>query len=446
MFGVAAVLVLVALNGFFVATEFAIVAVRRSRLEQLAAQGNPSARVATDVVRHLDAYIAACQLGITMASLGLGWVGEPALAHLVEPAMEALVGRFAPAASHAVSGAVSFTLITGLHIVVGELAPKGLALQKTDGTALWVARPIRAFYLMFRWPVTLLNAVGNATLRLVGLQPASEREPVHSPQELGYLLAGTQQAGGLEPAEARIASRALWFADRTAGSLMTPRTEVDAIPAGIGLPQLLAEVATTRHTRLPVYRNGLDDLVGVLHVHDLFAVLDRPPERFDLGALVRPVLVAPESLTADDLLERMQARRRQLAVVVDEYGSTAGIVTIEDLVEALVGPIDEEPALGSTPGAGLADHGRATDGSLLLDGLTDLTDFAERTGLVVDPDLYHLVKTLGGLVMAQLGRVPIPGDQVTLQGRVLRVEAMDGYRVATVRLLPAAPPTDPDRR
>src|SRR6266542_967184 len=268
-------------------------------------------------------------------------------------AVQVLVGRFAPAASHAVSGAVSFTLITGLHIVVGELAPKGLALQKTDGTALWVARPIRA----------------------------------------------------------------LWFAERTAGSLMTPHTEVDAIPAGIGLPQLLAEVATTRHTRLPVYRNGLDDLVGVLHVHDLFAVLDR-----------------------------MQARRRQLAVVVDEYGSTAGIVTIEDLVEALVGPIDEEPALGSTPGAGLADHGRATDGSLLLDGLTDLTDFAERTGLVVDPDLYHLVKTLGGLVMAQLGRVPIPGDQVTLQGRVLRVEAMDGYRVATVRLLPAAPPTDPDRR
>ena len=246
MFGVAAVLVLVALNGFFVATEFAIVAVRRSRLEQLAAQGNSAAQVATDIVRHLDAYIAACQLGITMASLGLGWVGEPALAHLVEPAMEALVGRFAPAASHAVSGAVSFALITVLHIVVGELAPKGLALQKTDATALWVARPIRAFYRVFRWPVNILNAVGNATLRLVGLEPATEHDPVHSPQELRYLLAGTQQAGGLEPAEARIASRALWFADRTVGSLMTPRTEVDAIPAGIGLPQLLAEVAATR--------------------------------------------------------------------------------------------------------------------------------------------------------------------------------------------------------
>ena len=442
MFGVAAVLVLVALNGFFVATEFAIVAVRRSRLEQLAAQGNASARVAVDIVRHLDAYIAACQLGITMASLGLGWIGEPALARLVEPAMAALVGHFAPAASHAVSGAVSFALITGLHIVAGELAPKGLALQKTDGTALWVARPIRAFYVVFRWPVTALNALGNATLRLVGLQPATEREPVHSPQELGYLLVGTQQAGELEPAEARIASRALWFADRTAGSLMTPSTEVDAIPAAIGLPELLAQVASSRHTRLPVYRHNLDEVVGVVHVHDLFAVLDQPPERFDLQGLVRPVLTVPESLAADDLLERMQAQRRQLAVVVDEYGSTAGIVTIEDLVEALVGPIDEEPALGDRRAS---DKGAAADGSLLLDGLTDLTEFAERTGLVVDPDLYHLVKTLGGLVMARLGRVPAPGDQVTLQGRVLRVEAMDGHRVATVRLLPPEPSAGPGR-
>ena len=444
MFGVAAVLVLVALNGFFVATEFAIVAVRRSRLEQLAAQGNPAARAATDIVHHLDAYIAACQLGITMASLALGWVGEPALAHLVEPPMEALVGRFAPAASHAVSGAVSFALITGLHIVLGELAPKGLALQRTDGTALWVARPIRAFYRVFRWPVTMLNALGNAALRLVGLQPATEREEVHSPQELRYLLAGTQQAGGLEPAEARIASRALELADRTVGSLMTPRTEVDAVPVGIGRNELLERVAATRHTRLPVYRDGLDDLVGVLDVHDLFTVLNQPPAAFDLARLLRPLLVVPESLAADDLLERMQAQRRQLAAVIDEYGSTAGIVTIEDLVEALVGPIDEEPALGAALTDALAGDGRAGAAGSLLDGLTDLTDFAERTGVVVDPAVRHVAKTLGGLVMARLGRVPAPGDQVTYRGRTLRVEAMDGHRVATVRLLPPGPPADHD--
>src|SRR5215218_3290579 len=218
MFGVAAVLVLVALNGFFVATEFAIVAVRRSRLAQLAAE----------VVGHLDAYIAACQLGITMASLALGWIGEPALAHLIEPPMRALVGRFAPEAAHA----VAVTLITGLHIVVGELAPKGLALQRTDATALWVARPIRAFYLVLRWPITALNAVGNAALRAVGLPAAGSHEQVHSPQELRYLVAGAQQAGGLEPAEALIASRALAFAERTVGSLMTPRTRVDAVPLG----------------------------------------------------------------------------------------------------------------------------------------------------------------------------------------------------------------------
>ena len=196
MFGLAAVLVLVLLNGFFVATEFAIVAVRRSRLAQLADQGNTAAQVASDIVGHLDAYIAACQLGITMASLALGWVGEPALAHLIQPPMEALAGRLAPQAAHAAAVAVAFTLITGLHIVVGELAPKGLALQRTDATTLWIARPIRAFYLVFRWPITALNAVGNAALRLVGLPAAGSHEQVHSPQELRYLVAGTQQAGG----------------------------------------------------------------------------------------------------------------------------------------------------------------------------------------------------------------------------------------------------------
>src|SRR5829696_9526734 len=319
MFGVAAVLVLVALNGFFVATEFAIVAVRRSRLAQLADQGNTTARVAAEVVGHLDAYIAACQLGITMASLALGWIGEPALAHLIQPPMAALVGRFAPQAAHGVAVAVAFTLITGLHIVVGELATKGLALQRTDATALWVARPIRAFYLVLRWPITALNAVGNAALRLVGLPAAGSHEQVHSPQELRYLVAGAHQAGGLEPAEARIASRALAFAERTVGSMMTPPTRVDAIPLGIAREQLLARVAASRHSRLPIYRDSLDDLVGVLHVHDLFA-----------------------------LLQRMQAEGRQLAVVIDEYGSTAGIVTIQDLVEALVGPIQDEPALGAT--------------------------------------------------------------------------------------------------
>ena len=206
--GLLAILVLVLVNAFFVATEFAIVAVRRSRLEQLAREGDARARLANQVVGHLDAYIAACQLGITMASLALGWIGEPALAHLLAPPIERLAGSWAPAAAHGIAVGIAFTVITGLHIVAGELAPKGIALRHPEATALWIARPLRLFYLVFRWPITGLNAVGNATLRVIGLQPATALEMVHSAEELALLVQTSQRAGAVEASEARIASRA----------------------------------------------------------------------------------------------------------------------------------------------------------------------------------------------------------------------------------------------
>src|SRR5215207_6612669 len=211
LLGLLAVVVLVLANGFFVATEFAIVAVRRSRLEQLAAEGHASATAAKEVVGHLDAYIAACQLGITMASLALGWLGEPALAGLVEPPLEYVVGQFAPTAAHGVAVGISFAVITALHIVIGELAPKGLALQRPEATALWIARPIQIFYVLFRWPITLLNAVGNGVLKLIGLDPTTGHEMVHSVDELRLLVNASQQGGTVEESEARIASRAFEF-------------------------------------------------------------------------------------------------------------------------------------------------------------------------------------------------------------------------------------------
>src|SRR5215207_6247551 len=205
VFGIAAVFVLVLANGFFVATEFAIVAVRRSRLAQLVEEGRAGAAAATAVVGHLDAYIAATQFGITLASLALGWIGEPALAHLLEPALSIVMGGFAPAAAHGVAIGVAFALITGLHIVIGELAPKGLALQSPEITTLWVARPIQIFHAVFKWPITALNAVGNGTLRLFGFAPASGHEMVHSVEELRLLVTGMQQAGVVDVAEAQIA-------------------------------------------------------------------------------------------------------------------------------------------------------------------------------------------------------------------------------------------------
>jgi putative hemolysin len=437
--GLVAVALLVLANGFFVATEFAIVAARRSRLEQLAAAGHPTAQAARDIVGHLDAYIAACQLGITMASLALGWIGEPAFAHLIEPPLERLVGQFAPVAGHGLSAGIAFALITALHIVIGELAPKGFALQRPEGTALWVARPMQLFYLLFRWPITALNAVGNGVLRLFGLRPAAGHEMVHSVEELRLLVTGMQEAGVVEASEARIASRAFQFGDLTAGALMTPRTEIEAVPITAGRDVLLARARSTSHSRLLVYEGSLDNVVGVLHVRDLFKVLDAPPEAFDLRTLLRPVLVAPASKPADDLLDEMRAARRQMALVVDEYGGTAGIVTLENLVEALVGRIEEESTLEGDVILATAPQVE-TDGSLVLDGLTRLDEFEEMTGLRVEREMHEAVETLGGLVMTGLGRLPVVGDEVTTAGRTLRVEQLDGRRVALVRLLPSRPP------
>src|SRR5215203_2338376 len=260
--GLVAVFVLVLANGFFVATEFAIVAVRRSRLEQLVDEGRAGASAAKVVVGHLDAYIAATQFGITLASLALGWIGEPALAHLLEPAFVVLAGDFAPAAAHGVAIGVAFALITGLHIVIGELAPKGLALERPEMTTLWVARPIQVFHAIFKWPISALNAVGNGTLKLFGLAPASGHEMVHSVEELRLLVTGMQEAGVVDAAEARIARRAFGFGELTAGSLMTPRTEIEAVPVIATLEELLRIAETTRRHRLPVYEGSLDHVLG----------------------------------------------------------------------------------------------------------------------------------------------------------------------------------------
>jgi putative hemolysin len=433
--GLVAVIVLVVANGFFVATEFAIVAVRRSRLEQLAADGHRSAEAAKQVVGHLDAYIAACQLGITMASLALGWVGEPAFAHLVEPPLEVIVGQFAPAAAHGVAVGTAFAIITALHIVIGELAPKGLALQRPEATVLWIARPIQIFYVLFRWPVTLLNAVGNGVLKLVGLDPAAGHEMVHSVEELRLLVNASQQGGTVEASEARIASRAFEFGELTAGALMTPRTEIEGVPVTATLPQLLAAASSTTHSRLLVYERSLDNALGALYVRDLFRVLDRPADSVTARTLLRPVLAVPETKHADDLLDEMRAARRQLALVIDEYGGTAGIVTLENLIEALVGRIEDESPIGVEA----PPIRSAADGSLILDGLTRLEELEELADVKLPEDVHEQVETVGGLVMASLDRIPEVGDEIEVSGHTLRVEQLDGRRVEAVRLLAASP-------
>ncbi len=442
--GLLLLVLFVAANGFFVATELAMVASRRSRLEQMAADGDVGARTAQALIRKLATYIAACQMGITMASLALGWVGEPALAHLIEPPFVGLVGAFAPAAAHGVAVAVSFTVITILHITFGEVVPKRLAIRKPEVAATVLARPMQIFELVFHYPIAFLNGLSNAVLRLMGLPPAAEHEQVHSVEELRLLVSGSHQAGVVEASEARIATRAFTFADLTAGALMTPRTELEAVPAGITLRELLERVRSTPRTQLPVYEGSLDNVLGVLHVRDLLNLLgdvmdeaDAFGRPFDLRALVKPVLVFPESKAADDVLDEMRARRRYFAVVIDEYGGTAGILTLQDLVSALVGPVEESGAEGT--GMGPEETAvRQPDGSLLLDGLTRIDEWDEVTGIDLAEEDEEAAETIGGVVMARLGRIPEVGDEVTVGGRKLRVEQLDGRRVALVRLLPGA--------
>jgi putative hemolysin len=431
-FGLLSVIILVLANAFFVATEFAIVAIRRSRLEQLDAEGRRGAGAAKDIVGHLDAYIAACQFGITLASLGLGWIGEPALAGVIEPPLEQLIGGFAPAASHGIAIGVAFAFITAMHIVIGELAPKGLALQRTEGTVLAVALPMQIFYRIFKLPILLLNAVGNGVLRLLGLRPASAHEMVHSVSELRFLLESMLQAGVMETSEVRIATRAFEFGDVTAGSIMTPRVQLEALPVTSSRDEIIAWAKSTAHRRLLIYRDSLDEIIGLVYIGDIFKASDQPPEQFDLRRLLRPVRAVPESKRADDLLEEMRAARQQLVVIIDEYGGTAGIVTIEDLVEALVGQIEEEPELEGEP-----EHMapvREPDGSILLDGLTRLEDVRDLVGIPLQKADH--VQTLGGLVTFHLGRIPQVGETVETPGYTLRVEQLDGPRVSIVRVSP----------
>jgi putative hemolysin len=428
-------------TGFFVATEFSLVAVRRTRIQHLASEGDRRAAAVLGRLDHLDAYIAATQLGITVASIALGWIGEPALAHLIEPVLERLPGLSSTQrvwVTHTVGFALAFAIITVLHIVFGELAPKSLALQRPEATSLRVAGPIHVFYRAFRPIIGLLNRVGNGVVRLLGIEPASGHERVQSAEELMLMVDASREAGLVDPASHAIVDRAFIFADLAVRHVMVPRTEMIAVASNASLPDILCLAAESGYTRLPIYAGDTDHLIGIINVKHLLPLLaesitgGQVPSGFDLAEHLRPLFVVPEAMPAADVLERMRHERVQLAVVVDEYGGTAGIVSLEDLVEALVGEIQDErdPVDPEDP---------APDGSLLLDGLLPLVELRERYDLDLTTEGIT-VETLGGYVFARLGRPAQVGDEVSARDQRLRVEELDGLRVARVRLVPAPMP------
>jgi CBS domain containing-hemolysin-like protein len=420
----AGVLALVLANGFFVAAEFSIVTVRKTRVDQLIAEGHRGARAVRRAVSNPDPFIAATQLGITMSSIGLGWIGEPALAGMLQPALTFLPVPIATATAHSIAVAIAFAIVTALHIVLGELAPKTIALDKAEATALIVVKPTELFMKAF-WPfIRVLNGTGRAVVRLLGLQSEGGHSMVHSEAELKMLVTASQEAGVLEEHEEQMLHRVFGFADLTAGQVMIPRTELVAVSADTPLRDLTIKIGQGDHTRLPVYRDDLDNVVGMLHVTDLLKALAAGDMDVNASALAREVLTVPVTLGADDLLAEMRRRRVREALVIDEYGGTAGLVTFESLMERIIGEIPGEM------GAQTRTVNRS-DGSADIDGLALVGDVNEQFGLHIDQDTYT---TMGGYVLGRLGRRARVGDTIDVEGRRLRVEALDGLRVAKVWL------------
>ena len=419
--GLLAVLLLVAANGYFVAAEFSLVAVRRSRVTELVAAGRMNARALERALDNLDANLAATQLGITISSLALGWIGEPAIAHLIEPSLARLIGpNLAGVSAFAIAVGISFAIITTLHIVLGELAPKSLALQRSEATALWIVRPLGIFLWLLRPAIVVLNGLGNLVLRVCGLKAGTGEESLHSASELKLLVAESQDAGLLQDAQEEVVVRALDIGGRRIGEMMTPRTDVEWIDADDGRDDMVRTIAESRRTQLIVARGTIDEMQGVVTMKDL---LDQVLAGRDLDpmAVLRQPLLVHEGMPIFKVLELFKQAPVGLAVVVDEYGGVEGIVTQADLLEALAGELPE--AHGGAP-----DVTEREDGSLLIEGSAPVHGILDRLGLKPRPAnaKFH---TIAGFALAELGRLPKAGDCFNYEEWRFEVVDMDGRRI-----------------
>ncbi|WP_183502105.1 hemolysin family protein [Methylobacterium brachythecii] len=413
---------LVLANGFFVAAEFSLVAVRRSRVAELVNERRLNAAALQRATDRLDAHLAATQLGITISSLALGWVGEPALSHLIEPLFAWLPEKFAGIGAHTFAVAIAFVVITALHIVLGELAPKSLALQRSERTALAIVRPLSLFLAIFRPAILFLNGLGNGVLRLMGLKPGSGEENLPSPAELSLLVTASQEAGFLHEAQEDAVARILALGDRRIREIVTPRNEVDWVDLDDDQDEIVKAIRECRHEQIVVSRGQIDHVVGVLRKQDLLdQFLDGKPLRVE--AAMREPIVVHEGLAILKVLEAFRTKPVRMAIVVDEYGSLEGIVTQTDLLEAMAGEIPD-------PGEEAMVVERE-DGSLLIDGMMPAGEAFERLGFSDRPRTGDF-STLAGFVIVELGRIPSEGDFVDSQGWRLEVVDMDGRRIDKV--------------
>jgi CBS domain containing-hemolysin-like protein len=422
------VFLLVLANGFFVASEFALVGVRRSRIATLADAGNRKAKLLLRLIDHLNAYISATQLGITLSSLALGWIGEPAIAELLNPLLE---GRVPPAVLHSISFAIAFSLITFLHIVLGELAPKTIALERAEKTALAIALPMEIFYRLFYWPIRLLDWSGTRTVRLLGFTPSQHHGSVYTEDELRMLIDASYSSGQIEEEKRRLIRRAFDFNTTEACEAMIPRSEIAALPVTSTLDEVLEAFRIHGYSRLPVYGEDLDDMVGVLFRQDMEPFMSREPGLvFSMTALLHPPTFVPSGKRLGSLLKQMQATRTHLIFVMDEYGGLEGLVTLEDVLEEIVGEINDE--YDEEVRSQIVRDGKA----FILDGMLAVRDLNRKLGLKLPED--EAYTTVAGFLLAQAGRVLEPGDEVPIEDGVFKVERLERRRIVRIRFTPTA--------
>ena len=420
---IAAVLALVLANGFFVAAEFALVGARRSKLQEMVDDGDRLSKLALKALDNLDRYISATQLGITIASLALGWVGEPVVAAMIDVILAQFGVQPSLGATHTAAGiAVGFAVITFLHVVYGELAPKTVALVMPERLSGWVALPLMFFARLMMPFIALLNGTANASLRLFGIKPMSESRHVHSPEELRMLVMQARAHGTLDESDTAMLAGVFDFHEKKVQDVMRPRTDMAALPIDATEAEVRETVSRERYSRYPVYQESLDDVVGVFLAKDLW--LHDRKEPFSLRQFVRDPLYVPATRLAVRVLDDLRKTRAHMAVVLDEYGGTAGIVTMEDLIEEVIGDISDEYDMVSKESV-------EVDGVLELAGNLSLIDVRTDHRVSIPEGDWT---TLGGYVFARLGRIPRVGDRVIFPGGDLEVIAMDGRRVAGVRV------------
>ncbi|HET8680006.1 MAG TPA: hemolysin family protein [bacterium] len=424
LWGLVAVCVLVALNGMFVAAEFAIISVRRTRLTPLAERGSAAARIALRAARDPNPFLAAAQLGITMASLGLGWIGEPAVATVVEPWIAGLPLDIRAGTTRVLSATLAFLFITVLHIVFGEQAAKSAALWRPEATALLTAPPTAFFHQVFRPLIWLLNAASNSVLGLFGVR-APSGGLVYSSEEIGMLVTESQRAGAVEKEEAVFVHRVFKFTDRVAEEVMVPRVSIRGLPKESTVRESVNVVREVGYSRLPVFDESLDRIVGMVHVRDLlFAEVDGRGEQA-LDTIMRPVLYVPETKPVVDLLNEMRHKGIQLAVVLDEYAGTEGIVTIEDLLEEIVGEIPGE--FRKEPPLVVVQQ----PDRIVVDAAIPLEVLNEVFHIDLPTDAAN---TLGGFIFHHLGSIPEAGRTFRHDALEFRIESATRNRIGLVQI------------